>query len=156
VVRKLGDGRGFFSEDGFTLVEVVAVLLLLAILATITFPSLRKTVNTFMLEEAAWRMARELRLLQQQAVWEGETVRVQFQHSLNRSAVRRGGETVDILELPRGIEMGQTTFARQEVFFYPSGAPSGGGTIPLIHSGDGQIRYIKVTVGVGRVRVARE
>lgn len=143
------------EEAGYTLIELTAVLMIVAILTAITLPPLHTIFDRFMLEEAAWRLARDLRQAQQLAVVQEETFHVQFQYSLNRYVIRRSGETWAVVELPPGIKMEATSFTRNEVFFYPSGAPSMGGTIPLVNK-RGKKRYVKVTVATGRVRVTRE
>lgn len=153
LLSERNDGK--MGSGGYTLVELIVVLMLIALLATITWPSLRASLDRFILEEAAWRMAREIRLVQQLAVVRGEWFQIEFLHNYERLVIKRQGETWSTLQLPQQIDMEPTTFTYNEVFFYPSGAPSMGGTVPLAN-GRGEKRYVKVTVGAGRVRVARE
>ncbi|HHW55220.1 MAG: prepilin-type N-terminal cleavage/methylation domain-containing protein [bacterium] len=143
------------GSRGYTFIELILVLMLLALLATITWPSLQASLDRFVLEETAWRIAREIRLVQQMAVVEGEWFQIQFLHNSDR--LRISGPSIDpiLIDLPPQIDLQQTTFTNQEVFFYPSGAPSMGGTVPLAN-GRGEKRFIRVTVGAGRVRVTKE
>ena len=63
------------GSRGYTFIELILVLMLLALLATITWPSLQASLDRFVLEETAWRIAREIRLVQQMAVVEGNGFR---------------------------------------------------------------------------------
>ena len=63
---------------GYTLIELLVVLMLMAILAAIAWPTLRVGLDRFALEEASWRLAREIRQVQQQAIVREEAIRIQF------------------------------------------------------------------------------
>jgi len=143
------------GSRGYTFVELIVVLMLIALLATITWPSLQAGLDRFILEETAWRVAREIRLAQQLAVVEGRWYQIRFLHNSDRLVIRRQDGTETEIKLPPQIDLELTTFTNNQFFFYPSGAPSMGGTVPLAN-GRGEKRYVKVTVGAGRVRVTRE
>ena len=53
--------EGKMASAGYTLIEVIIVLLLLSILATIAWPALEVSLGRFLLEEAAQQLAREIR-----------------------------------------------------------------------------------------------
>ncbi|NLJ33709.1 MAG: prepilin-type N-terminal cleavage/methylation domain-containing protein [Firmicutes bacterium] len=143
------------ASAGYTLIEVIIVLLLLSILATIAWPALEVSLGRFLLEEAAQQLAREIRQTQQRAVVREESFWLTFilksQYCL---IVDSSGKRVTFT-LPTGVKIEHTTFPNNEVTFHPSGAPSRGGTITLINE-RGEKMYVMVTVGAGRVRVAKE
>jgi prepilin-type N-terminal cleavage/methylation domain-containing protein len=143
------------KETGYTLVELAVVIALLGIFLAIGLPILDAPLASFVLDEAAWRLARDLRQIQHLAIMQEEWFKVEFQHPLDRYVISRSGEIWAIVDLPPGVEMNLTSFRHNQLFFYPSGAPSMGGTIPLTHRRGGE-RYVKVTVGAGRVRVTGE
>lgn len=140
---------------GYTLIELLVVLMLMAILAAIAWPTLRVGLDRFALEEASWRLAREIRQVQQQAIVREEAIRIQFQYKLRRCVIASSPEIEDVFHLPTGISMEGTTFRKNEVVFHPSGSPSSGGTVTLVND-RGEKRFVMVTVGAGRVRVAKE
>lgn len=143
------------GNTGYTLIEMVVVLMLVAILAAIAWPALQVGLDRFVLVDASWHLAGEIRQAQQQAVVKEEPFRIKFQPSLGRCDITHFGETWAIYNLPDGINIENTSFRHGEVIFYPTGAPSMGGTVTLAN-GRGEKRYVKVTVGAGRVRVTKE
>lgn len=147
--------RRFAGRSGFTLVELMAVLALLGLIGLLAVPSLQGLMDYFLLEEAAWRLARDLRLAQQEAVAREHEVPVYFDVSGNRYLTGWLYDDRRLVDLPRGINLDWTNFQRHRVVFHPTGAPSRGGTV-VLENRRGDRRYIMVTVGVGRVRVARE
>lgn len=136
------------------MVELIAVLLLLSILLAVGLPLLDAPLAAFVLDEAAWRLARDLRMAQYLAVVQEEWFKVDFQYSLGRYVISRSGAVWDTIVLPPGVKMDLTNFRNNKLYFYPSGAPSMGGTIPLRHEKAGE-RFVKVTVAAGRVRVTK-
>ncbi len=129
--------------------------MLVAILAAIVWPALQVSLERFTLEEASWRLAREIRQVQQQAVAKEEPFRIEFQRPFRRCVISHSGKTWDVFNLPAGIEIDDVSFTYSEVIFHPTGAPSMGGTVTLVND-RGEKRYVMVTVGAGRVRVAKE
>ena len=139
------------NESGYTMLEMVAVVIIIGLLLTITVPSLEAVFHRLTLEDSAMKMARYLRYSQQMAVNNQEWYLIHFQHDHNRYVIRRSGEIIKTVKLPAGIDLGMTNFSGNELFFYPTGAPSAGGSIPI--QNDEDIVFVRVSVGAGRVRV---
>jgi len=143
-----------FRPGGYTLIELLAVLALLGLVASMTIPRFT-TLSHWQLEAASRRMAGELRLLRQEAIGTGIQYRMEFYVHVNRYTLNRSGRR-EWVDLPQGVFFeGNTTFSGTppSVHFNHLGRPGSGGTI-ILKSGDSR-RYVIVAPVNGRVRISR-
>jgi prepilin-type N-terminal cleavage/methylation domain-containing protein len=68
----------FFQHKGFTLVEIIIVVLLLSVIAGLTVPSFRKTYQSIILKNAAVDLAYLMRYAQSRALVRGKDHRLMF------------------------------------------------------------------------------
>ncbi len=66
ILRAFGPGR--FGRRGFTAVELILVVFLLALVTAIAIPGMSPVVRSLRLRGAAWQVAGDLRLARQRAV----------------------------------------------------------------------------------------
>jgi prepilin-type N-terminal cleavage/methylation domain-containing protein len=119
------------NRSGFTLIELIFVLVLVASLAGLTTPLFRRTYAAVAVQEAAHNLARTMDYARQRAVMEGLTYRVQLDGSQSAYwlSVEKNPETPGVfsdvktswgrrVRLPRGVDL-KTDLPW--VAFYPNG-----------------------------------
>lgn len=114
---------------GFTLIELMLVLVLMAMLFSLTPPLLHKAFPSLKLKAATRDLAQEIRYLQQTAIMTGVESQISFQIEANQyqsNLVNQG----EVRQLPEGIHFSaeQTHDYQERVIlrFYPDGSSSGG------------------------------
>lgn len=70
--------RMALNRHGFTVIEIIIVMLMLGVVAAITLPASFKSSPTLQVDRAARQMARDLDLVRMQAIASKRTVRVKF------------------------------------------------------------------------------
>jgi general secretion pathway protein H len=150
-------GRADDTEDGFTLLEVVCVLAIIAGLAAILLPILPRGTSRARLEAYAIETATLLKSDRDSAIWRHSQVATQVD-ALNRSV--RSGATGRVVRVPEDVHFEALLAARcnqraagTTINFFGSGM-SCGGTIALTRLGVGyQVRVNWLTGGVEVVPV---
>ncbi|MBI4436824.1 MAG: GspH/FimT family pseudopilin [Candidatus Omnitrophica bacterium] len=120
------------SLTGFTFIEIMMVIVILAIFVSLTTPRFRTTYLDLELSNHARRLAKLLNYAQERAVIEGKTYRLQVDLIEKRywltteSAVEEEGKFERLAgrygrttQLPFGISL---EFEKEEIFFYPDGS----------------------------------
>lgn len=128
-----------FGVAGFSYVDLILVLLLMAVMLAAALPAWSRTVARMRLQSTAERLAWHLRLLQAEAISQGTTGSVQFvpgENAYSLSLVKdpRTGEPplqVNISDAARGVELSNTTFPADSLSFGPTGLPSTSGVVTL-------------------------
>lgn len=154
-----GRTDGSAAEDGFTLLEVVCVIAIIAGLAAIILPSIPRGTSVPRLEAYAIEMATLLKGDHDAAVRRRAQVATTVD-ALNRSV--RSGATGRIMRLPPDVHVEAVLAARcndrpagVSIDFFASGM-SCGGTIAVSRSGVGyQVRVNWLTGGVEVASLAR-
>lgn len=143
-------------RTGFTLTELLMVVVILGILAAMATPRFYRTVNRSKVNEAAGVVAADL----EQAVTLAARRRKPIQLSLDATTTYtirdRATSPADTVRLTRvltragdqGVE--SITFSRTPVPIFPDGSTDGALTVTL--SGAGQIRTVTLSAA-GQVRV---
>ncbi|MET0009899.1 MAG: GspH/FimT family pseudopilin [Candidatus Thiodiazotropha sp. 6PLUC4] len=114
---------------GFTLIEMLLVLVLMGMLFSLTPPLLHKAFPAIKLKAATRDLAQEIRYVQQTAIITGRESRMSFdiENSRYQSDLVNQGE---VRHLPDGISFASQKVAdRQQTLvlrFYPDGSSSGG------------------------------
>ncbi|MCG7905900.1 MAG: prepilin-type N-terminal cleavage/methylation domain-containing protein [Candidatus Thiodiazotropha taylori] len=118
-----------FQSRGFTLIEVMLVLVLMAMMFTLTPPLMHKAFPALKLKAAARDLVQEIRFVQQSAIISGSESKISFQLQTDQyqsDLVNQG----EVRQLPDGISfLAETSATRQQILvlhFYPDGSSSGG------------------------------
>ncbi len=126
----------------------------MGVLSALAIPRITLQAN-WQLEVISRRMAADLRLVRQSAIFYGEPCRIDFYIHMNRYTLKLPDETQQV-DLPEGVSFdGNTTFPGKPptIQFNSLGRPSSGGTV-ILKAGK-TYRYIIVTPVTGRVRISR-
>ena len=142
-------------DRGFTLIEIVAVLAVMALLAAVTWPRVA-ALSGWKLETAAENLAGDLRLIRQEAITSGKACKISFFVENDNYQVKLADRSY-LVFLPEGVSFeGTTTFQGNPRFVHYTflGRPSGGGTA-ILKSDRGEKRYIIVKPVTGRIRISK-
>lgn len=143
------------DERGFTLLELILVMLITTLSLAIITPSLQHQAGKMQLEGNARKMAWILRLNQQQAIYSGQDKMVRFYPAVNAYLA---GDTFHYLE---GAEYAAlpnfpTQIGRVPAcVFQPSGIPRAGGTVVLRNNRQDK-SYVIVSPVAGRIRISAD
>lgn len=157
-------GKG---RNGFTLIELVIVLIIVSLLAVLLTPNLTRTLSHLEAKGAAKRISAILRYCRSDAVNKRKVNLVALDaashvvsvYSVNEEETEPKAER--LYPLPPGvklekIEVGKNLFdASQPTFeFYPNGASNGGRAV--VQSERGRAYTIRVDILTGGVKVLEE
>lgn len=142
------------NETGFTLLELIIVMALLAMVAALAVPQFNQVLDNISLKADAQKMARVLQYARQEAISSGHSKTVYFYDQSTKYKVRDG----DTYWLSSGItyalvRMSGRAEGKPACVFSASGIPSSCGTVYL-RNRQGKILHVIVNVSAGRVRVS--
>ncbi len=146
------------NENGFTLLEIIIVTVIIALISVIAIPSISQLKGKHDLERTARMMVSEFNFVQQTALAYGKTCRIEFFTQVNAYRLRMPGET-RLIWLPEGISIASNNFPAIDgggyrlLSFNRNGAPNRGGTISLANE-RGDRLYIIIYLATGRIRIS--
>nr|WP_276206992.1 prepilin-type N-terminal cleavage/methylation domain-containing protein [Natranaerobius trueperi] len=145
------------NTRGFTLIETLGVIILIAIIISILYPNVVKTIDIFVLDGAHNKLYQDLRLVKMQALKTEQLSRISFPYfgPQNYYVLHLPNRT-KINYLPDGINFstlntGGSDFYNPEVVFAPDGVPWGGATIGISNK-QGDTKYVVIAAVSGRIR----
>ncbi len=139
-------------NKGYTLMELMVVVVIISLLLGLGTNGLDYLMQWNKLNTAAALLSSELKNTQSRAFYEGVYYKLQFWPSLNRYRVYKKTELIDDIIL-KDIDLFNTNFTDNNLYFYPNGVPSMGGTVTLKNK-RGKILYVIMTPVTARVRVS--
>ena len=137
---------------GYTLIELMVVVGIISLLLGLSLNGLYNLIQWNKLNTAAALLSSELKNSQSTAFYQGVYYKLQFWPSLDRYRVYKQTELIDDVIL-KGIDLFNTNFTDNNLYFYPNGVPSMGGTVTLKNK-RGKILYVIMTPVTARVRVS--
>jgi len=145
-------------NKGYTLIELMVVVGIIALLLGLSLNGLNNLIQWNKLNVAAALLSSELKNTQSMAFYEGVYYKIDFWESLDRYRIYKQKEVYyevykDIqLE---DIDLFNTNYTDDKVYFYPNGVPSMGGTVTLKNK-IRKVLYVIMTPVTARVRVSPE
>ena len=142
------------NTTGFTLLELLVVLVLLGIIAMLVAPGLADSVENAKFKTASRELLAALRVQRSEAIAQGRIITLHF--SGDESSYRIDGESVRLAEGLSVVYQAATGVASQSVpvtgnndlAFYPDGSSSG--ALLQLRQGEG-LRYIRIDWLTGAV-----
>ena len=144
--------RSTNRNKGYTLIELMVVVGIISLLLGLSLNGLYNLMQWSKLNRAAALLSLELKNTQSRAFYEGVYYKLQFWPTLDRYRIYR--QTVLIQDIIlEDIDLFNTNFTDNNLYFYPNGVPSMGGTVTLKNK-RGKILYVIMTPVTARVRIS--
>ena len=137
---------------GYTLIELMVVVVIISLLLSLGTNGLDYLIQWNKLNVTAGLLSSELKNTQSRAFYEGVYYKLQFWPSLDRYRIYKQTELIDDIIL-KDIDLFNTNFTDNNLYFYPNGVPSMGGTVTLKNK-RGKVLYVITTPVTARVRVS--
>ena len=139
-------------NKGYTIIELTIVVVIISLLLSLSLNGLYNLIQWSKLNRAAAILSSELKLAQSKAFYGGVYYKLQFWPTLDRYRIYR--QTVLYKEIQlEDIDLFNTNFTDNNVYFYPNGVPSMGGTVTLKNKRE-KVLYVIMTPVTARVRVS--
>lgn len=139
-------------NKGYTLIELMVVVAIVSLMLGFGINGLDYLIQWSKLSTAAAFLSSELKNIQSRAFYEGVYYKLQFWPTLNRYRIYKQTELIDDITL-KDINLFNTNFTDNNLYFYPSGVPGQGGTVTLKNK-RGKVLYVIMTPVTARVRIS--
>ena len=139
-------------NNGYTLIELMVVVVIISLLLGLGVNGLDHLIQWNKLTVTAGLLSSELKNTQSRAFYEGVYYKLQFWPSLERYRIYKQTELINDIIL-KDIDLFNTNFTDNNLYFYPNGVPSMGGTVTLKNK-RGKVLYVIMTPVTARVRVS--
>jgi len=139
-------------NKAFTLIEVMVVIGIISLLLGLGINGVDYLIQWNKLNVTAGLLSSELKNIQSRAFYEGVYYKLQFLPSLDKYRIYKQTELINDIIL-KDIDLFNTNFTDNNLYFYPNGVPSMGGTVTLKNK-RGKILYVIMTPVTARVRVS--
>ena len=146
--------RSTNRNKGYTLIELMVVVGVISLLLGLGINGLDYLIQWNKLNIETALLSSEIKNIQSRAFYEGAYYKLQFWPTLDRYRIYKQSELVDDIIL-EDIDLFNTNFTGNNLYFYPNGVPSMGGTVTLKNK-RGKVLYIIMTPVTARVRVSPE
>ena len=144
--------RNTNRTKGHTLIELMVVVGIIALLLGLSLNGLNNLIQWNKLNTTAAILSSELKSAQSRAFYEGVYYKLQFWPTLDRYRIYR--QTVLYKEIQlEGIDLFNTNFTDNNLYFYPNGVPGQGGTVTLKNK-RGKVLYVIMTPVTARIRIS--
>ena len=150
----------FDGERGFSLLELIMVIVVIALVLAVTYPSLSKGNATLHLRTAAREVINTVRYAREKAITEQTEMRIVADRENRRFALTDGyGEGARHYNLPHDVAIGRIALRGQEILdgplvirFLPNGSAEPA-ELQLVSERGGTVRLVTDPV-TGTARVA--
>lgn len=149
------------NQKGFTLIELMCLIAVLAILTFIAIPDIIGTIDKWILDSTARQIVEDIRWTQNLAITECSSYNFDINTSNRTYRIRSaiiGNPTIKTVEFNPCIISISSNFKNQDNYrrlsFSSTGIPSQTGSIVLTSRKGNQVT-ITVAVGTGRVAIKR-
>ncbi len=148
------------AADGFTLIEMIIVLLIISIVFIAAGPLTGKAFSYFTLQHTAFRMAADIREMQQRAVSESSSAYlIEFfdDRYIMKKAASGEPDKIATVRLPASVRIKNNNFPSDRLYFsINSSHGQVGGAVTINERDSGKTVFVIVAAITGRVRVSDE
>ena len=141
-------------NKGYTLIELMVVVVIISLLLALSLNGLDYLIQWNKLNTAAAILSSELKNTQSRAFYEGVYYKLQFWPTLDRYRIYKQSELIEDIQL-KDVDLFNTNFTDNNIYFYPSGVPGQGGTVTLKNK-KGKVLYVIMTPVTARIRISPE
>ena len=141
-------------NKGYTLIELMVVVVIISLLLALSLNGLDYLIQWNKLNTAAAILSSELKNTQSRAFYEGVYYKLQFWPTLDRYRIYKQSELIEDIQL-KDVDLFNTNFTDNNIYFYPSGVPGQGGTVTLKNK-RGKVLYVIMTPVTARIRISPE
>ena len=141
-------------SKGYTFIELMVVVGIISLLLAFSINALYNLQQWNKLSTAAALLSSELKNTQSRAFYEGVYYKLQFWPTLDRYRIYKQSELIEDIQL-KDVDLFNTNFTDNNIYFYPSGVPGQGGTVTLKNK-KGKVLYVIITPVTARVRISPE
>jgi len=141
-------------SKGYTLIELIVIVGIISLLLALSINALDSLQQWSKLKTAAAILNSELKTAQAMAFYGGIYYKLQFWPSLDRYRIYKQTELYKEIKLD-DIDLFNTNFTDNNVYFYPNGVPGQGGTVTLKNK-RGKVLYVIMTPVTSRIRISPE
>jgi len=139
-------------NKGYTIIELMIIVVIIVLLLGFPLNGLYNLIQWSKLNRAAAILSSELKNTQSRAFYEGVYYKLQFWPTLDRYRIYRQTVLYKDVQL-EDVDLFNSNFTNNNLYFYPNGVPSMGGTVTLKNK-RGKILYVIMTPVTARVRVS--
>ena len=139
------------NEKGYTLLELLVVIALIAIVLSVSIPSFKIVFNTAEKKELM-ELKKDLIYARNKAVMENDIYTIKLFIKQNRyQIIKKGVIVIKDKTMSAGIIIKENNISNI-VDFYPTGAPSKAGTIELRNKKN-QVIFITINIATGKINL---
>jgi len=146
--------RSSNRTKGYTFIELMVIVGIVSLLLGLSLNGLDYLIQLNKLNTTAALLGSELKNIHSRAFYEGVYYKLQFWPTLNRYRVYRQTELINDIIL-KDIDLFNTNFTDNNLYFYPNGVPGQGGTVTLKNKRE-KVLYVIMTPVTARVRISPE
>ncbi len=139
-------------SKGYTLIELMVVVVIISIMYGLGINGIDSLIQWNKLNTAANMLSSELKIAQSRAFYEGVYYKLQFWPTLDIYKIYKQTELYKDTQL-EDIDLFNTNFTNNNLYFYPNGVPGQGGTVTLKNK-KGKVLYVIMTPVTARVRIS--
>jgi len=157
------------GSRGFSLLELIIVLIVVSLLAVLVTPNLTKTLRHMEVRSSAKRISAILRYCRNEAVNKNRIYQVNFDLESKQVAVLAAQEGEEKLVLQKSypipddirmekVDLGKTSFETDHPAFefYPNGGANGGSAVISDGEGGGYVIQVDFLTGTVKVEATKE
>ncbi len=141
-------------NKGYTLIGLMVVVGIISLLLAFSINALYNLQQWNKLSTAAALLSSGLKNTQSRAFYEGVYYKLQFWPTLDRYRIYKQSELIEDIQL-KDVNLFNTNFTDNNLYFYPNGVPGQGGTVTLKNK-RGKVLYVIMTPVTARIRLSPE
>ncbi|WP_347487638.1 prepilin-type N-terminal cleavage/methylation domain-containing protein [Desulfoscipio sp. XC116] len=145
------------ENQGFSLIELIIIILVMGIIMAIAVPSMNNCLTNYQLHAECMQLQQHIRSVAQEALVKDSDdfyIRLYLADDKYGIVAPTGNGNSVMVQLPVGIDLAFSNFPLDYIRFSGKGKPVVGGSIRLESKRTGRMQYVIVAAVTGRTRVS--